>query len=154
MVENTFDFAEMKEKIAKKAQSGNMTKLGSYERKQNQAQEKQTNLQRQIDRIQMTFKEQQLRKKLTFAKHIKSYEKFMKQRKDRIFQTKEFDQSMRAVKMINSGTTSSDIHLSVDLSELDSESDSPGNDLTVRFSLMPVIKKTKTEQSLEQRFLS
>ena len=73
----------------------------------------------------------------------------MKQRKDRIFQTKEFDQSMRAVKMINSGTTSSDIHLSVDLSELDSESDSPGNDLTVRFSLMPVIKKTKTEQSLE-----
>ena len=37
MVENTFDFADMKEQIAKKAQSGNMTKLGSYERKQNEA---------------------------------------------------------------------------------------------------------------------
>ena len=37
MVEPTFDFADMKEQISKKAQSGGLTKLGSYERKQNQA---------------------------------------------------------------------------------------------------------------------
>ena len=79
----------------------------------------------------------------------------MKQRKDRIFQTKQFDQSLKPVKMINSGSTSTDAHLSVDLSELDSESEkSPENDLTVRFSLMPVIKKTRTEAALEKRFLT